>query len=81
MGIFLSPSIGFNWLNAKRKTILIAEVYADLGLTTMLGVNVNYEYGTYSNPQKYKKVDNMILNSNGSSIGLRVGVPIKVLKN
>ncbi|MGG9960492.1 hypothetical protein [Ferruginibacter sp. SUN106] len=80
LGLFLSSAIGFKWINGKGKTILISELYADLGLTRMLRVNVNYEYGTYSNPSLHRKVDDMELNSTGTTFGLKIGVPIKVLK-
>ncbi|MEO7444321.1 MAG: hypothetical protein ABIU55_02415 [Ferruginibacter sp.] len=78
-GIFICPSIGAEWLNGKGKTILISELYADLGLAKMLHINVDYEYGTYTNPPKTRHVPNQELNAAGSTIGLKIGVPIRLL--
>jgi hypothetical protein len=81
LGFFLSSSIGFNWTNARGKMILVSELYADLGLIKMLKVNLDYEYGTYTNPPLFRKVNDQVLYSNGTNFGFKVGIPITILRN
>ncbi len=78
-GIFICPSIGMEWKNKKGKTYLISELYADLGLIKMFRINIDYEYGTYTNPPMRKYVNNQELNSTGSTVGLKIAVPVKLI--
>lgn len=85
-GYFLCTSLGANFKNRKRKNVITAEFYINLGLKKMVKYDVTYEYGSYLYPtrnidsQKYTRVSNYIVNSRGTVFGLKVGVPIRLIK-
>ena len=86
IGYYLSPGIGLDFYNKKKRKILFTELYYDFGLKKMTEFNMNYEYAKYLyptqniDPNQYTRVLNYKVFTRGSTFGLKIGIPIKILK-
>jgi hypothetical protein len=77
IGIFIVPEVGAYFYNKKRKPILSATLFYDIGLKQMIESQQHYFYGNTLQPniyvERYQK-----LFSRGSVFGFKIGIPIKI---
>lgn len=87
--ISLAGAVSFYNKNKKR-SVLSIEAYYDFGLRKMISYVTNYEYGrflqpvtqpiAYIDPTKYTKVVQHKSFSRGSNFGVKIGIPITIIK-
>ena len=80
LGLFSILNAGFDIMNKNNKKILCFSFFYDKGFTELAKFDIQYIYGLYSNTTKRVDVPDQILRSRGTSYGLKIGVPIKILK-
>jgi hypothetical protein len=78
VGIFLMPEIGFDLFNKKGKRFLNVEAYYYKGLSNMVTFDINYYYGNLNNNTRIDR--HQIARNRGTHFGLKIGVPIRLLK-
>jgi len=79
MGIFSTANAGFDIISRKNKRILAFSFFYNKGFSEMIKFNIHYQYGFLNDPARQVDVPNQVLRSRGTSFGLKIGVPIKIL--
>lgn len=79
MGIFSIVNAGFDIVSRKNKRVLSFSFFYNKGFTEMIKFNIHYQYGFFNDPNKQVDVPNQLLRSRGTSFGLKIGIPIKIL--
>jgi hypothetical protein len=79
MGIFSIINTGFDITNRKNKRMLSFSFFYNKGFSEMIKYNIHYQYGLFNEPNKMINVPNQTLRSRGTSFGLKIGIPIKIL--
>ena len=80
MGFFSIANAGFDVISRKNKRVLSFSLFYDKGFSELIKFNIHYQYGYFNDPSRQIDVPNQILRSRGTSFGLKIGVPIKILK-
>ena len=75
--IFAMPEVGFTLYNKKKKPVVNASFYYNIGLTEMSEFKVNLNYGKL-NTSSYNFTENQNLRTKGGVYGFKIGVPIKI---
>jgi hypothetical protein len=79
MGIFSIVNAGFDIVSRKNKRVLSFSFFYDKGFSELVRFNIHYQYGFFNDPSKQVDVPNQLLRSRGTSFGLKIGIPIKIL--
>ena len=77
IGVFAIPEAGFTLFNKKKKPILNASFYYNIGLTEMSEFKLHLNYGKLNTPS-YNFTENQNLRTRGGVYGFKIGVPIKI---
>lgn len=76
-GIFIMPEAGFTLYNKKKKPIVNASFYYNIGLTEMSEFKLDLNYGKLNSPT-YNFTEKQNLRSKGGVYGFKIGVPVKI---
>lgn len=77
-GFFLMPEIGFDLFSKSGKRFLQVEFFYWKGLRKMQEFNVSYFYGNLNNNTRIDQ--NQVVRTRGTQFGLKIGVPIGIIK-
>jgi len=80
MGMFSILNAGFDVMSRKNKRVLSFSFFYNKGLSELIKFNIHYQYGFFNDPNRQVDVPNQILRSRGTSFGLKIGIPIKIIK-
>ncbi len=80
VGLFLSGRVGIELMNKKGLSWLSLYTYWHQGFTKMQQYDIEYEYGYFNFPEYQRPRQKVRLKSNGTSFGMVVGVPIRIIK-
>lgn len=75
--IFVMPEAGFTLYNKKKKPVINASFYYNIGLTEMSEFKIDLRYGNL-NSSTYNFTEKQNLRTKGSVYGFKIGVPIKI---
>lgn len=80
-GLFLRSTGGFDFINKRKNNRwLRINLFYDQGLKDMVHFDIHYIYGYFNDPSRQVDVPKQVLKSRGTTFGLSIGVPIKILK-
>jgi len=80
IGIFITPELGFNYYNKRKKNIFTTTVFYDIGLKQMIESQQHYFYGNTVETNKYTERYQKLF-TKGSVFGFKIGFPVKILAN
>jgi hypothetical protein len=79
-GLFLKGVAGVDFINRNGKRKLCLSLFFYQGLKNMADFDIHYQYGYFNDPDKQVDVPNQKLYSRGTTFGVSLGVPIKIIK-
>lgn len=80
LGSFAIINIGLDVPNRRGESVFSFSFFYNQGFTQMVKYNIHYQYGFFTDPDRQVDVPNQVLRSRGTSFGLKVGAPIRILK-
>ena len=79
-GLFSIVNAGFDVISKHNKRVLNFSFFYNKGFTEMVRFYIHYQYGFFNDPARQTDVPKQVLRSRGTSFGLKIGIPIKILK-